>query len=88
VSVYDTFQTTGWQVLGGTSVGAPIVASIYALSGNGASMSYGSYIYRSVTSLYDVTSGSNGPCGTYVCNAGPGYDGPTGLGTPHGLGAF
>jgi hypothetical protein len=26
--------------------------------------------------------------GRLACSAGPGYDGPTGLGTPHGLGAF
>jgi hypothetical protein len=36
-----------------------------------------------------VTSGSNGSCGgTYLCTAGAGFDGPTGLGTPIGTGAF
>jgi hypothetical protein len=36
-----------------------------------------------------VTSGSNGSCTTsYFCTARTGYDGPTGLGTPEGLGAF
>lgn len=36
-----------------------------------------------------MTSGSNGSCDVaYLCTAGPGYDGPTGLGTPNGLGAF
>ena len=34
--------------------------------------------------LDDVTSGSNGECGSYLCNAVPGYDGPTGLGSPSG----
>lgn len=35
------------------------------------------------------TSGSNGSCGgSYLCTARPGYDGPTGLGTPDGTGAF
>jgi len=24
----------------------------------------------------------------YICKAGPGYDGPTGMGSPNGLGAF
>ena len=39
--------------------------------------------------LNDVTSGSNGSCGgSYLCTAGPGYDGPTGLGTPNGVTAF
>ena len=27
-------------------------------------------------------------CGNYMCKAGPGYDGPTGNGTPNGIGAF
>jgi hypothetical protein len=36
-----------------------------------------------------VTSGSNGTCAVaYYCTAQTGYDGPTGLGTPNGLGAF
>ena len=35
-----------------------------------------------------MTSRNNGSCSTYLCNAGPGYDGPTGLGTPCGTGAF
>ena len=39
--------------------------------------------------LFDVTSGSNGSCNSsYLCTAGLGYDGPTGLGTPNGTGAF
>jgi hypothetical protein len=33
--------------------------------------------------------GANGSCNpAYLCTAGPGYDGPTGLGTPDGLAAF
>ena len=36
-----------------------------------------------------MTSGSNGSCSpTYLCTAGPGYDGPTGLGTPNGVAAY
>jgi hypothetical protein len=36
-----------------------------------------------------VTSGSNGSCAVaYYCTGEVGYDGPTGLGTPNGLGAF
>jgi hypothetical protein len=43
--------------------------------------------------LYDITSGSNGTCSAYQaypnaqyyqCTAGPGYDAPTGLGSPAG----
>lgn len=89
VSVYDTYQRAGWLTMGGTSVAAPIIASAYALAGNESSLTYGSYPYSHANSLFDITSGSNGACAPpYLCNAGPGYDGPTGLGTPNGIGAF
>ncbi len=89
VAVYDTYRTGGWLVFGGTSVASPIVASVYALAGNQASVSYGSFPYSHTGSLFDVTSGSNGSCGgSYLCTAEPGYDGPTGLGTPNGTSAF
>jgi hypothetical protein len=35
-----------------------------------------------------VTVGSNGTCSTIMCIAGPGYNGPTGLGTPNGVGGW
>lgn len=89
VSVYDTYHTSGWLVFGGTSVASPIIASVYALAGNASSVTYGSSPYSHTSSLFDVTSGSNGSCsGLYLCTAGSGYDGPTGLGTPNGSGAF
>jgi subtilase family serine protease len=91
VSVYDSYSSqgrSGWMVFGGTSVASPIIASVYALAGNAGTVNYGSYPYAHTNSLNDVTSGSNGSCGTYLCNALPGYDGPTGLGTPNGTGAF
>jgi subtilase family serine protease len=89
VAVYDTYHTSGWLVFGGTSVSSPIVASVYALAGNSNLVSYGSYPYSHTTSLFDVTSGSNGSCGgTYLCTAVKGYDGPTGLGTPNGIAGF
>jgi hypothetical protein len=62
---------------------------VYALAGNTGSVVYGSYPYSHATSLFDVTSGSDGTCSpAYLCKAGPGYDGPTGNGTPNGAGAF
>jgi subtilase family serine protease len=100
VAVYDSncnfFQQLvgqcfkGWGVVGGTSASAPIVGGVYALAGNAASTSYPSSLpYGATGSLHDVTSGSNGSCGgSYLCTAGAGYDGPTGLGTPNGTGAF
>jgi subtilase family serine protease len=92
VAVYDSsLMTGGWGVYGGTSVASPIIASVYALAGNAKKLVYGSYPYAHASSLNDVTSGSNFPetttC-TYVCQAGPGYDGPTGLGTPNGTKGF
>jgi subtilase family serine protease len=79
----------GWVEVGGTSASSPIIASVYALAGNTASVTYGSYPYAHTSALNDVTSGTNGSCGgTYLCTAGAGYDGPTGLGTPNGTGAF
>jgi len=76
-------------VFGGTSVASPIIASVYALAGNAASVTYGSYPYSHTSSLNDVTSGSNGSCGgAYLCTGGTGYDGPTGNGTPNGTAGF
>lgn len=89
VSVYDTFHETGWLVFGGTSVASPIIASVYALAGNAGSVNYGSYSYSHRSSLFDVTSGSNGSCGgSYLCTGVVGYDGPTGNGTPDNTGGF
>ncbi len=88
-AVYNTvsyFGQTGWFQVGGTSLSSPLVASVYALTGNfgGPSAPYGH-----AGSLHDVTSGSNGTCTPpYLCTGGVGYDGPTGLGSPNGLGAF
>ncbi|MFC0548960.1 S53 family peptidase [Kutzneria chonburiensis] len=88
VAVYDTYGESGWLVFGGTSVASPIIASVYALSGNVSGVP-ASLAYANTGSLFDVTSGSNGSCGgTYLCTAKAGYDGPTGLGTPNGTGAF
>lgn len=89
VAVYAPSSRRGssWQVYGGTSVAAPLTAGIYG--SNGTAVTYGSNPYSTLGALNDVTSGSNGKCGTaYFCNAGTGYDGPTGLGTPNGNQAF
>lgn len=89
VSAYDTYGESGWLVYGGTSVAAPIIAGVYALSGNASSVFYGSYPYSHRNSLNDVTAGSNGSCQTsYLCTGVAGYNGPAGLGTPQGTDAF
>jgi subtilase family serine protease len=85
VWVYDTYGTSGWGIYGGTSAAAAIISSFYALAGNppGSTGTPASYAYAAPSSLYDVTSGSDGSCSpAYLCTAGVGYDGPTGLGTP------
>ncbi|GAA2657534.1 peptidase S8 [Streptomyces lunalinharesii] len=90
LAVYDSYQATGWNVYGGTSAAAPFIAGVYALAGTpGASDTPASYPYSHTSALNDVTSGANGSCSpSYLCTAGAGYDGPTGLGTPNGTAAF
>ncbi|HET7815230.1 MAG TPA: S53 family peptidase [Candidatus Baltobacteraceae bacterium] len=88
LAVYLTYGGNGWTVYGGTSAASPILAGVYALAGNEASLTYAQSVYTNASKLNDVTSGSNGSCAGYLCNAGTGYDGPTGNGTPNGLGAF
>jgi len=102
VAVYDSYGSrfgVNWYVFGGTSVAAPIIGAVYALSGNTAGVP-ASLAYPSLTgpppgSLNDVTSGSNGSCvrkrntsSAYLCTGVTGYDGPTGNGTPNGPSAF
>lgn len=96
VAAYTSAPTTsgqsGWLVFGGTSVASPLIAGMYALAGAPAAGSYpAEYPYQHVSALNDVTSGSNGSCSpsaAYLCTAGAGYDGPTGLGTPNGVSAL
>jgi subtilase family serine protease len=80
---------TGWYQVGGTSLAAPLIAGVYALTGTASSVNYGSTPYANAGSLHDITSGSNGSCGgSYLCTAVTGFDGPTGLGTPNGPTGF
>jgi subtilase family serine protease len=96
LAVYHTLPNGqgGWSVYGGTSLSAPIIAAIYGLAGNTGELGHdiARHLYANADHLYDITKGSNGTTcpkkWSYICNAGPGYDGPTGLGTPHGLAAF
>jgi hypothetical protein len=86
-----------WQWTRGTSVATPIIAAAFALAGGPASgTDAASYLYANrlhdPSSFNDIMFGSNQtgtPCGgSLLCNAGAGYDGPTGLGTPNGVDAF
>jgi len=89
LAVYDTFGFRGWLVVGGTSLSSPIIASVYAMAGNTSGVRDGVGPYRANSGLFDVVGGTNGNCGgVYLCTGLPGYDGPTGLGTPNGLAGF
>jgi uncharacterized protein (TIGR03382 family) len=82
VAVYNS-PNGGWTVVGGTSASSPLVAAIFAATGNGKQTS-GSFVKDNAAKLYDVTSGTNGTCtNAILCHAGAGWDGPTGYGTPN-----
>lgn len=70
VSMYDS-TAGGWVVAGGTSVGAPLIAAAYALSGNPQGPAYS---YAHPAAFHDI--------------APSGYDLPTGLGSPNGVGGL
>ena len=90
LAVYQSYGGFGWAEYGGTSLASPIIAGVYALAGVAAAGDTPNwYPYAATTGLNDITSGTNGTCDpAYLCTAGPGYDGPTGLGTPDGVSAF
>jgi subtilase family serine protease len=91
VAVYDstTFNgAKGWQVFGGTSAAAPIIASVYAMAGRGTAYP-ASYTWAHSAGLNDVTTGTNGTSTTASWSkARAGWDGPSGLGTPKGTASF
>ena len=80
VAVYDSTPysgQSGWFVVGGTSVGAPCWAGLFALvTSSGDSPLYSAATKTYATDYHDITTGSNGFA------AGPGYDFVTGLGSP------
>ncbi|MEY9894880.1 subtilase family serine protease [Catenulispora sp. MAP5-51] len=87
VAVYDTSNgNTGWNEVGGTSASSPMVAAMYALAGN-AGATPAQDVYQHTSNFYDVTSGKDASsCSpSYLCTAGTGFDGPTGIGTPNGI---
>jgi subtilase family serine protease len=87
VDIEGNILAPAWMVMGGTSVAAPIIAGVYGV--NGGTVHSTSDPYSHLSGLFDIKTGLNGFCETdYFCNAGTGYDGPTGLGTPNGTSAF
>lgn len=97
VAVYAPKNSTSsaWMVFGGTSVGAPLIAGVYAVgksttwpTNNAQSLYLNCSSGASCLDINDVVSGSNGSCGNNLCTATDGYDGPSGLGTPERIKAF
>ncbi|MDQ1655026.1 MAG: hypothetical protein QOD41_109, partial [Cryptosporangiaceae bacterium] len=95
LAVYNTDSTPDdghWLVVGGTSASSPFIAGIVGLSGHPERFGDASRFYRHHDKLNDVVTGSNVAfmdCGgDDLCTAGPGYDAPTGWGTPNGIGNF
>ena len=93
VAVYENSHWYGG--IGGTSAASPIIAAIFALAHGPVTANYpASYLYGDTADLNDVIGGNNDvtygscPVNSYLCNGVAGYDGPTGLGTPNGVGAF
>ena len=89
VAVYDTYELPGWAVFGGTSVSTQIISAVYGLASDWRISMGASGLYAaSPSNFFDVTNGSNATCGSDLCTAAVGWDGPTGLGTPNGVAAF
>jgi subtilase family serine protease len=79
----------GFAQYGGTSLASPIIGAVYTLSGKTSGYP-AKFAYKPANKAFlnDITSGSNGSCGVPLCTARVGWDGPTGMGTPLGVGAF
>jgi len=87
-AVYDSYKKGGWNVVGGTSLSAPLIAAAYALAHNTSTWAFpGRSLYETRSGFRDVTTGSDGPCRAHPirCRATTGFDLPTGVGTPNGL---
>lgn len=91
-AIYSSVSSggSGWFQVGGTSLAAPVVAGLIGLAGALPPSALMPRLYASLatTRVFDVTTGNNGTCATYLCHAAAGYDGPTGIGTLNGLGAL
>jgi subtilase family serine protease len=88
VPVYDS-EDGNWGQVGGTSAASPQWCAIVAIANSlRAGMGKGTIgtnflkvVYANPSVFHDITQGSNGKCGA-ECEAGPGYDFVTGLGSP------
>ncbi len=95
LNVYDSFGApnggsdgcSGWCIVGGTSLATPLTAAFEAVTSVTGAASP-AWTYGSDASLLnDIVSGSDGSCPSnalLICNAAPGWDGPTGNGSING----
>ncbi|MFD2419460.1 S8 family serine peptidase [Amycolatopsis pigmentata] len=88
-----------WTIGDGTSLSSPFIAGLYARGGHTTGVRGPNTIYSAPGGAFtDITTGKNvnsdegqASCpadAPALCEAGPGWDGPTGVGTPNGLSGF
>ncbi len=85
-AVFDSYGSSGWLAVGGTSAGAPQWSALVAIADQARATAGKAALdgptqtlpalYQTASSFHDITSGNNG------FSAGPGFDLVTGLGTP------
>jgi len=91
-------SSSGWIQVGGTGLSAPLIAAVFALKDTvsaNAKPAATLYANAGTSAFRDVTTGSD-DAGQYpipfsyptACNAVAGYDLPTGVGSPNGIGGF
>ena len=92
INVANSSGLDQWVTAGGTSLSSPLVAGMFGLVGkvpSGVTASSIPYSSNTSSNFYDITSGND--CTSYgssECTAGTGFDEPSGLGSPNGLGGF
>jgi subtilase family serine protease len=83
----------GWNSVGGTSIGSPLVSSLVAVAAQSCGTARLGFINPSLyamasTGFVDVTTGSNDLYNVGEFSAGVGYDDASGLGSPDGAAFF
>jgi subtilase family serine protease len=83
----------GWNSVGGTSIGSPMVSALVAVAAQSCGTGRLGFINPSLYAMassgfVDVTTGSNDLYGVGEYSAGVGYDEASGLGSPSGPGFF
>ena len=98
----STGQPGDWMIVGGTSASAPYIGALFARTGHLPAVNGPNTLYAAPAADFtNITSGNNDfsgqgalTCAQFpgvsekLCDGGKGWNGPTGIGIPHGLGAF